>query len=81
MPSNRPEILVLSNQTLSLLVRGYAASKLSSLSRQYGHSSVWGCKIFKGIKTAKSDYGDAGYRSPYLSHAKRALYHLSYIPI
>ena len=24
--------------------------------------------------------GDAGYRSPYLSHAKRALYHLSYIP-
>jgi hypothetical protein len=25
--------------------------------------------------------GDAGYRSPYLSHAKRALYHLSYIPL
>ena len=25
--------------------------------------------------------GEAGYRSPYLSHAKRALYHLSYIPI
>ncbi|RDX82150.1 hypothetical protein CR513_37093, partial [Mucuna pruriens] len=25
-------------------------------------------------------FGDAGYRSPYLSHAKRALYHLSYIP-
>jgi hypothetical protein len=25
--------------------------------------------------------GDAGYRSPYFSHAKRALYHLSYIPI
>ena len=25
--------------------------------------------------------GDAGYRSPYLSHAKRALYHLSYIPV
>ncbi|XLT05011.1 hypothetical protein HN51_043760 [Arachis hypogaea] len=24
--------------------------------------------------------GDAGYRSPYLTHAKRALYHLSYIP-
>ena len=24
--------------------------------------------------------GDAGYRSPYLSHAKQALYHLSYIP-
>ena len=26
-------------------------------------------------------FGDAGYRSPYLSHAKRALYHLSYIPL
>ena len=24
--------------------------------------------------------GAAGYRSPYLSHAKRALYHLSYSP-
>ena len=24
--------------------------------------------------------GEAGHRSPYLSHAKRALYHLSYIP-
>ena len=24
--------------------------------------------------------GDAGYRSPYLSHAKRALYHVSYVP-
>ena len=25
--------------------------------------------------------GDAGHRSPYLSHAKRALYHLSYLPV
>lgn len=25
--------------------------------------------------------GEAGYRSLYLPHAKRALYHLSYIPI
>ena len=25
-------------------------------------------------------FGAAGYRSPYLSHAKRALYHLSYSP-
>ena len=29
----------------------------------------------------KKDIGDAGHRSPYLSHAKRALYHLSYIPV
>ena len=28
-----------------------------------------------------SRFGDAGHRSPYLSHAKRSLYHLSYIPI
>ena len=26
------------------------------------------------------NYGGAGHRSPYLSHAKRALYHLSYTP-
>ena len=28
-----------------------------------------------------SCFGDAGHQSPYLSHAKRALYHLSYIPM
>ena len=33
------------------------------------------CPIF-----AKSIDGGAGYRSRYLSHAKRALYHLSYAP-
>ena len=33
----------------------------------------------KGINR-KSLSGDGGYRSPYLSHAKRALYHLSYVP-
>ena len=31
-------------------------------------------------KNCNKKYGDAGYRSPYLSHAKRALYHLSYTP-
>ena len=31
-------------------------------------------------KTQKLDIGGAGYRSRYLSHAKRALYHLSYAP-
>ena len=30
---------------------------------------------------AQKSAGDGGYRSPYLSHAKRALYHLSYVPI
>ena len=28
----------------------------------------------------RKSIGGAGYRSPYLSHAKRALYHLSYAP-
>ena len=32
------------------------------------------------MKIKKKSFGDAGYRSPYLSHAKRALYHLSYVP-
>ena len=35
-----------------------------------------GC-AFAGSKRV----GDAGYRSLYLSHAERALYHLSYTPI
>ena len=34
----------------------------------------------RGFKKQKCA-GDGGYRSPYLSHAKRALYHLSYVPI
>ena len=29
----------------------------------------------------KGYFGGAGYRSRYLSHAKRALYHLSYAPV
>ncbi|KAK4837253.1 hypothetical protein QYF36_003964 [Acer negundo] len=45
-------LLINGIRTLSLLVRGYAASKLSSLSRQEGHSSVWGCRIFKVGSTA-----------------------------
>ena len=36
----------------------------------------WDCKYYMRWEKI----GDAGYRSPYLSHAKRALYHLSYIP-
>ena len=31
------------------------------------------------VASATRNSGDAEYRSPYLSHAKRALYHLSYI--
>ena len=32
------------------------------------------------VGNKKKSCGDGGYRSPYLSHAKRALYHLSYVP-
>ena len=32
-------------------------------------------------KVGEKSFGDGGYRSPYLSHAKRALYHLSYVPM
>jgi hypothetical protein len=35
-------------------------------------------KLCRGLN--QNILGDAGYRSPYLSHAKRALYHLSYVP-
>ena len=42
--------------------------------------------IYKGMpneneKSAFSKTGDAGNRTPCLSHAKRALYHMSYVPI
>ena len=45
--------------------------------------------IYSKAQTSRSDmtdillngsFGSAGYRSRYLSHAKRALYHLSYAP-
>ena len=32
-------------------------------------------------KISDKNFGGAGYQSRYLSHAKRALYHLSYAPI
>ena len=32
------------------------------------------------MQNGPKTFGDGGYRSPYLSHAKRALYHLSYVP-
>ena len=40
------------------------------------HFRVNGSKKYFGKKVL----GGAGYRSRYLSHAKRALYHLSYAP-
>ena len=55
------------------------------------HENRWNfyheCSILKtslvtqtSSKIPEKRIGGAGYRSPYLSHAKRALYHLSYTP-
>ena len=33
------------------------------------------------LSNPQKSFGDEGHRSPYLSHAKRVLYHLSYIPV
>ena len=37
-------------------------------------------EIYSNKLNRKKKFGGAGYRSRYLSHAKRALYHLSYAP-
>ena len=37
--------------------------------------------LFLGKRTGVEKSGPAGHRSQYLSHAKRALYHMSYIPV
>jgi hypothetical protein len=52
----------------------YKGSFYFSWFSAYSASINW-LKMFQKRLT-----GDMGYRSPHLSHAKRALYHLSYIP-
>ena len=54
----------------------------------YSSSFELGCQFLPIISKYKWElsnpqkcFGDAGHRSPYLSHAKRALYHLRYIPV
>ena len=53
-----------------------------SVVRELSYIFVLGCDFveFK-IMNKKNVDGGAGYRSRYLSHAKRALYHLSYAPV
>ena len=53
-----------------------------------GFRFVTSCQFLPNISkykwelwSPKKCFGDAGHRSPYLSHAKRALYHLSNIPV
>ena len=38
-------------------------------------------KYKRELSNPQKCFRDAGHRSPYLAHAKRALYHLSYIPV
>ena len=45
------------------------------------HATHSATDIKLNFKKTKKNLGDAGHRFPYLSHAKRALYHLSYIPL
>ena len=51
---------------------------LFSSSNIFSFSPVIWCGWWQ--KVGNKNFGDGGYRSPYLSHAKRALYHLSYVP-
>ena len=44
-------------------------------------SLMTGLKSSQKEQEKKKNNGDAGYRSPCPSHAKRMLYHLSYIPV
>ena len=44
------------------------------------HSFFRNSRTVQATKREAKTFGDGGYRSPYLSHAKRALYHLSYVP-
>ena len=48
--------------------------------REGGRGAPVSLATSRRVNENKIVSGDAGYRSPYLSHAKRALYHLSYIP-
>ena len=54
--------------------------KLWSATHKKKKKKEEGNRFVFAVASATRNSGDAEYRSPYLSHAKRALYHLSYIP-
>ena len=58
------------NPSIHPCVLGDKEIQIRSFAEQPAHSLLLVSKM----------YGGAGYRSRYLSHAKRALYHLSYAP-
>ena len=57
----------------TLRPRAFRRSETPSLS--------WSQNLGRQCRSKNGDPGGAGYRSPCLSHAKRALYHLSYTPL
>ena len=56
------------------------ADEGSHLSRDAGKLPSIHKTLVGTMTGGEKNYGGAGYRSRYLSHAKRALYHLSYAP-
>ena len=73
-----------SNSTFAIQHRWFSGRMLAC--HAGGPGSIPGrCKFCFGPTNPgkhenKKSFGGAGYRSRYLSHAKRALYHLSYAP-
>ena len=59
----------------------YDLVKLMIETEKYSMQVVVGALILYLVHHKILRIVDAGHRSPYLSHAKRALYHLSYIPV
>jgi hypothetical protein len=55
-------------------------SETSGIRKDSRNSSKKGKILEEKQKRKRKLIGDAGDRTLYLSHAKRALYHLSYIP-
>jgi hypothetical protein len=75
-------MLVLKQRTSDTKIQGscpVTILKIMSVNCQRCEQSV-GCHLNFLIKCLSYKNGEAGYRSLYPSHAKRILYHLSYIP-
>ena len=60
-------------------VDSYPSNRSGFISMKIRQLGVVDVRFIESLVTIQN--GEAGYRSPYLSHAKRALYHVSYIPI
>ncbi len=66
-------------KTIIPLVNKFRAKYISVLCGMKINEMGLGKTIFN-LVTKSKNFGDAGHRSQCLSHAKQALYHLSYTP-